>query len=237
MRLFHAPARGATPAGRCCKDGTGNFNPRPPRGGRRYVSYGPRPRHRFQSTPPARGATWSVCNKHPLYGYFNPRPPRAGRLLYGRSAYFSWYFNPRPPRGGRRVRLRQQPEGIGNFNPRPPRGGRLGLLPHLLHALGFQSTPPARGATVKMKVRRWSMSISIHAPREGGDSRMYTLSAASKISIHAPREGGDGGINYPPPYKEDFNPRPPRGGRRFVRIVSLSLPIISIHAPPRGGRP
>ena len=42
---------------------------------------------------------------------------------------------------------------------------------------------------------------------------MYTLSAASKISIHAPREGGDGGINYPPPYKEDFNPRPPRGGR------------------------
>ena len=169
MRLFHAPARGATPAGRCCKDGTGNFNPRPPRGGRRYVSYGPRPRHRFQSTPPARGATWSVCNKHPLYGYFNPRPPRGGRLLYGRSAYFSWYFNPRPPRGGRRVRLRQQPEGIGNFNPRPPRGGRLGLLPHLLHALGFQSTPPARGATVKMKVRRWSMSISIHAPREGGD--------------------------------------------------------------------
>ena len=146
-------------------------------------------------------------------------------------------FNPRPPRGGRRVRLRQQPEGIGNFNPRPPRGGRLGLLPHLLHALGFQSTPPARGATVKMKVRRWSMSISIHAPREGGDSRMYTLSAASKISIHAPREGGDGGINYPPPYKEDFNPRPPRGGRRFVRIVSLSLPIISIHAPREGGYP
>ena len=44
------------------------------------MSYGPRPRHRFQSTPPARGATWSVCNKHPLYGYFNPRPPRGGRL-------------------------------------------------------------------------------------------------------------------------------------------------------------
>ena len=169
MRLFHAPARGATPAGRCCKDGTGNFNPRPPRGGRRYVSYGPRPRHRFQSTP------------------------------------------------------------------------------------------PARGATVKMKVRRWSMSISIHAPREGGDSRMYTLSAASKISIHAPREGGDGGINYPPPYKEDFNPRPPRGGRPGGLVTGMpprptfqSTPpargattasalavfdvlIISIHAPREGG--
>ena len=133
------------------------------------------------------------------------------------------------------MRLRQQPEGIGNFNPRPPRGGRLGLLPHLLHALGFQSTPPARGATVKMKVRRWSMSISIHAPREGGDSRMYTLSAASKISIHAPREGGDGGINYPPPYKEDFNPRPPRGGRLAGDIAALVVARISIHAPREGG--
>ena len=123
----------------------------------------------------------------------------------------------------------------------------------------FQSTPPARGATVcvirappqtqisihapreggdfYMAALLTSLGISIHAPREGGDSRMYTLSAASKISIHAPREGGDGGINYPPPYKEDFNPRPPRGGRRFVRIVSLSLPIISIHAPREGGDP
>ena len=57
------------------------------------------------------------------------------------------------------------------------------------------------------------MSISIHAPREGGDSRMYTLSAASKISIHAPREGGD---------VCDF-------------ANSLKVSAISIHAPREGG--
>ena len=57
------------------------------------------------------------------------------------------------------------------------------------------------------------MSISIHAPREGGDSRMYTLSAASKISIHAPREGGDPEYGY----------------------VLGGCHGISIHAPREGG--
>ena len=103
-----------------------------------------------------------------------------------------------------------------DFNPRPPRGGRRGLS-----ATNIRYT-----------------AISIHAPREGGDFQYFKRSCVkTDISIHAPRVGGDGGINYPPPYKEDFNPRPPRGGRRFVRIVSLSLPIISIHAPREGGDP
>ena len=33
--------------------------------------------------------------------------------------------------------------------------------------------------------------ISIHAPREGGDSMPVTACRGSVISIHAPREGGD----------------------------------------------
>ena len=79
----------------------------------------------------------------------------------------------------------------------------------------FQSTPPARGATVVVlsKMMR-ERSISIHAPREGGDilppclrgvtavfqstppargATVLCISTAQyhKISIHAPREGGD----------------------------------------------
>ena len=34
-----------------------------------------------------------------------------------------------------------------NFNPRPPRGGRQVYTGLSLFSLGFQSTPPARGAT------------------------------------------------------------------------------------------
>ena len=58
------------------------------------------------------------------------------------------YFNPRPPRGGRR------PPGQGH-NPD--------------HR--FQSTPPARGATRADQQGHAAHPISIHAPREGGDSK------------------------------------------------------------------
>ena len=34
-------------------------------------------------------------------------------------------------------------------------------------------------------------TISIHAPREGGDAYDYTVELEGEISIHAPREGGD----------------------------------------------
>ena len=55
----------------------------------------------------------------------------------------------------------------------------------------FQSTPPARGATVKNDYPDAFIKISIHAPREGGDSAMFKGLEMSMISIHAPREGGD----------------------------------------------
>ena len=56
----------------------------------------------------------------------------------------------------------------------------------------FQSTPPARGATMHHTSLLLQICISIHAPREGGDpswERQYR--AITAISIHAPREGGD----------------------------------------------
>ena len=57
--------------------------------------------------------------------------------------------------------------------------------------LKFQSTPPARGATVFP----------------------VCLINCAKISIHAPREGGDNSNRTQRIPKIDFNPRPPRGGR------------------------
>ena len=58
---------------------------------------------------------------------------------------------------------------VTEFNPRPPRGGRR------------------RGYQVKIR----TLWISIHAPREGGDSAYRSGAVGQKISIHAPREGGD----------------------------------------------
>ena len=59
-----------------------------------------------------------------------------------------------------------------DFNPRPPRGGRLRWVFSRVVVLSFQSTPPARGATSLIGIASSSVfKISIHAPREGGDSK------------------------------------------------------------------
>mgnify|MGYP006954665314 CR=1 FL=1 len=78
-------------------------------------------------------------------------------------------------------------------------------------------------------------TISIHAPREGGDDVCQRMRIVPKISIHAPREGGDGGLCIAGFLLFYFNPRPPRGGRRKGGRIMLKSFDISIHAPREGG--
>ena len=60
-----------------------------------------------------------------------------------------------------------------HFNPRTPRGVRH-ALPFRAYALViFQSTHPARGATARYDHTYQQGLISIHAPREGCDSKLY----------------------------------------------------------------
>ena len=78
--------------------------------------------------------------------------------------------------------------------------------------------------------------ISIHAPREGGDSGIPVyLNVGEVISIHAPREGGD--------CKEFafywiyfvISIHAPREGGDSIVLAPIALPDISIHAPREGG--
>ena len=80
--------------------------------------------------------------------------------------------------------------------------------------------------------------ISIHAPREGGDAVLGDQKHGTNIiSIHAPREGGDSMLESVTRVPKDFNPRPPRGGRR-AKTLEKDIPNdISIHAPREGGDP
>ena len=55
------------------------------------------------------------------------------------------------------------------------------------------------------------------------------------ISIHAPREGGDHRREWRSICHRHFNPRPPRGGRRYGRSLHRQRAGISIHAPREGG--
>ena len=153
----------------------------------------------FQSTPPARGATWRISRGSENCGRFQSTPPARGatRGRSGAAAHRdvsihapregSDYtliqpttrvnsFNPRPPRGERPNYRGTQNGTQICFNPRPPRGERHKVLldDSLVH--GFQSTPPARGAT---------------------------------------RTG-----DYRNPRADRFNPRPPRGERQPMGEVT-----------------
>ena len=64
------------------------------------------------------------------------------------------------------------------------------LAPSFHHFL-FQSTLPARGATLQ-KISTGKMElISIHAPRTGSDETGAKYNSYEIISIHAPRTGSD----------------------------------------------
>ena len=99
-----------------------------------------------------------------------------------------------------------------HFNPRPPRGGRPGKITGDPYYFTFQSTPPARGATL---ITRQEQTVLI-------------------ISIHAPREGGDAGRRHILGLSDHFNPRPPRGGRRHNRDTFARQRVFQSTPPARG---
>ena len=113
----------------------------------------------------------------------------------------------------------------------------------------FQSTPPARGATQCQRYLQLYATISIHAPREGGDRAMLCAILQCTISIHAPREGGDSkDAQF---YLRIFDKqvellrflgkirggclRNPEKDRRFLGKSLANLPAISGHLDFAGG--
>ena len=125
----------------------------------------------------------------------------------------------------------QHQDGLRDFYPRPPRGGRR---------FASSNARPAEG-------------ISIHALREEGDSLVrYTLQAVGLFLSTPSARRATGKLEAVSVDRDNFYPRPPRGGRRATSgractaVLFLSTPsarratprmtlrcraiIISIHA-------
>ena len=226
-----------------------NFNPRPPRGGRRISLLICARRSKFQSTPSARRATPETgCGSTTLL-HFNPRPPRGGRRRAEDDRLYLEYISIHA--------LRE--EGDAVCCPCPLR--RLSISIHALREEGDL------GCRRKTAVR----SISIHALREEGDPITKPCSSkdlvfqstpsarratccrvlhvlVTEISIHALREEGDGtrkqqctglkSFQSTPSARRatssdtkqfcsvrNFNPRPPRGGRRVYNHIENTAAI------------
>ena len=146
---------------------------------------------------------------------------------------------------------------IYHFNPRPPQGERPASARAFQLSIIFQSTPPARGATLQTRTINVPEGISIHAPRKGSDFDLSTgicedvlfqstppargatcregvLSLLGYISIHAPRKGSDNNQGVRFCVASYFNPRPPQGERPISDILPFSLSPFQSTPPARG---
>ena len=253
---IRAPREGGDPRRRASRRAIRSFNPRPPRRGRprsgrleaTSISFNPRPPRRgrptnlqtettdemFQSAPPAKGATRRK-KAHARPGDVSIRAPREGGDLKPEALT----------------------DGIPGFNPRPPRRGRPSWAIRSLQSNEFQSAPPAKGATDFAAVFCWPFTVSIRAPREGGDHFREVLPGrwgcfnprpprrgrladqrrvgeVGLVSIRAPREGGDL-VKWLSTFSSNrFNPRPPRRGRH-QRSSGPRTPSEFQSAPPAKG--
>ena len=217
--------------------GQPDFNPRPPRGGRRVSSGSGNSASDFNPRPPRGGrhAVWPLfyrCltisihalreegdegdhGRDPRHRHFNPRPPRGGRPPAPGMSCTQHNFNPRPPRGGRR-------------NPSRSSGRTQSISIHALREEGdssascncgvlsvFQSTPSARRATYCLRdLLTFDRHFNPRPPRGGRLHLGGRTGLPYLISIHALREEGDQSASMPCRIWLHFNPRPPRGGRR-----------------------
>ena len=148
MVSIHAPRAGRDGPAIWLASRCASFNPRAPRGAR--LRQGSTVAHYgwFQSTRPARGAT-QHARPWAHGGHVSIHAPRAGRDALRRRSYPAERVSIHAPRAGR--------DGVGNrrdalrrrFNPRAPRGARRQSAGATPMAWWFQSTRPARGATVE----------------------------------------------------------------------------------------
>ena len=138
------------------------------------------------------------------------------------------------PRTGSDIAQMAYSSSTAHFNPRSPHGERLQQIANLTGIVQFQSTLPARGATLLEKIVRESICISIHAPRTGSDCQLLADYDRPSISIHAPRTGSDRIDCYWAIQKWLISIHAPRTGSDSDAAEGDSAKRISIHAPRTG---
>ena len=240
----------SAPSGGC------NFNPRPPRGERRSggVSVSTCPRQ-FQSTLPARGAT-RLRQKYWTSPLFQSTLPARGATdnslhMPNRSSISihapregsdcarlqgfpdRWDFNPRSPRGERHRHHDLFPLPGRFQSTLPARGATVDLSQKGFKA-GFQSTLPARGATGFLQGVHTGRVFQSTLPARGATPGPPEPTQEPEISIHAPREGSDVQVRVQVFQVATFQSTLPARGATDRVLRDRPRLGISIHAPREG---
>ena len=158
-----------------------------------------------------------ICGSNSWPAHISIHAPREGGdpvRICGSNSWPAHISIHAPREGGDLFRLRGIC-GLLLFQSTPPARGATPRIPFLEYLGVFQSTPPARGATVMSWTTAEAMGISIHAPREGGDCWQMTGRRRKEVFQSTPPARGATGANTWRGWScGNFNPRPPRGGRR-----------------------
>ena len=190
----------------------------------------------FQSTLPARGATFALCKDLQLAIFQSTLPARGATDSVRLSTMqASSNFNPRSPHGERPAALTATVSS-GEFQSTLPARGATEFDFTDIYTAEFQSTLPARGATCSTSLISWAVMISIHAPRTGSDAILSQPSSLLiDISIHAPRTGSDAlWICTFYPCASLFQSTLPARGATDAVPQLFRFRRISIHAPRTG---
>ncbi len=170
----------------------------------------------FQSTRPARGATPNPRSQIDRHGV-SIHAPRAGRdAVFPPERNRDDRFNPRAPRGARPMAEREAKRADAFQSTRPARGATKVNVLGVLQSM-FQSTRPARGATLAQEAMIVLTLFQSTRPARGATTPLRWPRNRGRVSIHAPRAGRDDREFIPTTQLPCFNPRAPRGARRFFR--------------------
>ena len=193
----------------------------------------------FQSTSSARRTTWSISVITPSWLFQSTSSARRTTFRRGaaslpgaisihvlreeddgqrRKIAHSRFIFQSTSSARRTTAVRREGQDHGdNFNPRPPRGGRPDNFMKVswgyvisIHVLREEDDDVRSGAKIPQM-------ISIHVLREEDDVRIAHAHFHFVISIHVLREEDDERRVIPCTRRQNFNPRPPRGGRRCSR--------------------
>ena len=182
---------------------------------------------------PAKGATCHTGRPVKGSNDFNPRSREGSDEMIGARSRLPT-FQSTLPRRERPVKKVSLPLML-HFNPRSregsdPRRTPGGPSPQIsIHA-------PAKGATLRGRIREKFGSISIHAPAKGA-TRAYNSSLPDGDFNPRSREGSDFNRFFHFHFSFYFNPRSREGSDPKVGETVLSLYLISIHAPAKGATP
>ena len=211
----------------------------------------------FQSTLPARGAT-TISIVPSLFDLISIHAPRTGSDIQAhRIAALVAAISIHAPRTGSDAHSGKCRDAPEDFNPRSPHGERRRGKPQRTLRSRFQSTLPARGATLPPPSSPARTIFQSTLPARGATPPCTGVDIGLRISIHAPRTGSDGNSFSPlcrsVPFQSTlpargatafgwatgadgvhFNPRSPHGERPGESSISSQLSQFQSTLPARG---